>query len=62
MERNHILILIFLALITCEEMQTYPKPRHVPEMPYAMPSYSLRPTVVMSTSASILDIDWLKKL
>jgi hypothetical protein len=30
--------------------------------PYAMPSYSLRPTMVMSTSALVMDVDWLKKL
>lgn len=63
MEKNHVLILIFLALITYEEMQSSLKPEHVPHTPYAMPSYSLRPTTVVSTSASlVLDIDWFKKL
>jgi hypothetical protein len=62
MDKNHVLILIFLALITYEEIQPCVKPEHVPHTPYAMPSYSLRPTMVMSTSALVMDVDWLKKL
>lgn len=62
MDKNHVVILIFLALITAEELQPCVRPEHVPHVPYSVPNYSLRPTMVMSTSAAILDIDWVKKL
>lgn len=57
MDKNHVVILIFLALITAEELQPCVRPEHVPHVPYSVPNYSLRPTMVMSTSAAILDID-----
>lgn len=62
MDKNHVLILIFLALIVYEETHPLVKPEHIPHTPYAVPNYSLRPTTVVSTSALISDIDWLKKL
>lgn len=53
-----LLTLIFLALISVEEIQPCVKPEHASEMPYSAPDFSMRPIVMAVTMSAPFITPW----